>query len=73
MIFIIFSCGDGSLGEPPARGDGYQCGNMKLLLKQQQRVRLSISTVLFVPLYHCTVLILTALIVYHGPDFVRKI
>ncbi|CAD6341963.1 unnamed protein product [Miscanthus lutarioriparius] len=23
------SCGDGSLGEPPARGDGYQCGNMK--------------------------------------------
>ncbi|KAG8063663.1 hypothetical protein GUJ93_ZPchr0003g16672 [Zizania palustris] len=32
------SCGDGSLGEPPARGDDYQCGNMKLLLKQQQRV-----------------------------------
>ncbi|RLN19692.1 histone-lysine N-methyltransferase EZ3 isoform X3 [Panicum miliaceum] len=29
-------CGDGSLGEPPSRGDGYQCGNMKLLLKQQQ-------------------------------------
>ena len=70
---IVFSCGDGSLGEPPARGDGYQCGNMKLLLKQQQRVRLSIFAVLFVPLYHYTLLMLTALIVYHGPDFVRKI
>lgn len=32
------SCGDGSLGEPPKRGDG-QCGNMRLLLRQQQRVR----------------------------------
>ncbi|XP_078160551.1 SET domain-containing protein isoform X3 [Carex rostrata] len=31
------SCGDGTLGEPATRGDGYQCGNMKLLLKQQQR------------------------------------
>jgi hypothetical protein len=41
-MYIVFSCGDGSLGEPLARGDGYQCGNMKLLLKQQQRVRLSI-------------------------------
>jgi len=28
-MYIVFSCGDGSLGEPPARGDGYQCGNMK--------------------------------------------
>ncbi|KAI3993399.1 hypothetical protein MKX01_010142 [Papaver californicum] len=39
------SCGDGSLGEPPVRGDGYQCGNMKLLLKQRQRILLSKSGV----------------------------
>ncbi|KAJ4968582.1 hypothetical protein NE237_015283 [Protea cynaroides] len=39
------SCGDGSLGEPPGRGDGYQCGNMKLLLKQQQRILLGRSDV----------------------------
>ncbi|KAM3229196.1 hypothetical protein ACQJBY_060233 [Aegilops geniculata] len=39
------SCGDGSLGEPPERGDGYQCGNMKLLLKQQQRILLGKSDV----------------------------
>ncbi|XP_072997656.1 histone-lysine N-methyltransferase EZ1 isoform X1 [Typha latifolia] len=39
------SCGDGSLGEPPARGDGYQCGNMKLLLKQRQRILLARSDV----------------------------
>ncbi|KAG0478335.1 hypothetical protein HPP92_013054 [Vanilla planifolia] len=39
------SCGDGLLGEPPHRGDGYQCGNMKLLLKQQQRILLSRSDV----------------------------
>ncbi|XP_042425055.1 histone-lysine N-methyltransferase EZ3-like isoform X2 [Zingiber officinale] len=39
------SCGDGSLGEPPARGDGYQCGNMKLLLKQQERILLARSDV----------------------------
>ncbi|KQK22000.1 histone-lysine N-methyltransferase EZ3 [Brachypodium distachyon] len=39
------SCGDGSLGEPPARGDGYQCENMKLLLKQQQRILLGRSDV----------------------------
>ncbi|KAK4848347.1 hypothetical protein QYF36_011989 [Acer negundo] len=38
------SCGDGSLGEPPKRGDG-QCGNMKLLLRQQQRILLSKSDV----------------------------
>lgn len=39
------SCGDGSLGEPQLRGDGYQCGNMKLLLKQQQRILLGKSNV----------------------------
>ncbi|XP_068662468.1 histone-lysine N-methyltransferase EZ3-like isoform X2 [Aristolochia californica] len=39
------SCGGDSLGEPPARGDGYQCGNMKLLLKQQQRILLGKSDV----------------------------
>ncbi|KAI0511533.1 hypothetical protein KFK09_012163 [Dendrobium nobile] len=39
------SCGDGSLDEPQSGGDGYQCGNMKLLLKQQQRILLSRSDV----------------------------
>ncbi|KAF6170957.1 hypothetical protein GIB67_014774 [Kingdonia uniflora] len=39
------SCGGGSLGEPPARGDGYQCGNVKLLLKQPQRILLAKSDV----------------------------
>ncbi|CAL9064774.1 unnamed protein product [Musa banksii] len=39
------SCGDGSLGEPPDRGDGYHCGNMKLLLKQQERILLARSDV----------------------------
>ncbi|KAG4396809.1 hypothetical protein AAZX31_10G012700 [Glycine max] len=38
------SCGDGSLGEPPRRGEG-QCGNMRLLLRQQQRILLSKSDV----------------------------
>ncbi|KAI3449392.1 hypothetical protein Pfo_006057 [Paulownia fortunei] len=38
------SCGDGSLGEPPRRGDS-QCGNMKLLLRQQQRILLAKSDV----------------------------
>ncbi|KAA8549082.1 hypothetical protein F0562_000766 [Nyssa sinensis] len=38
------SCGDGSLGEPPSRGDG-QCGNMRLLLRQQQRILLAKSDV----------------------------
>ncbi|KAK9161738.1 hypothetical protein Syun_008079 [Stephania yunnanensis] len=38
MCAGIAGCGDGSLGEPPARGDGYQCGNMRLLLRQQQKV-----------------------------------
>ncbi|KAK8556762.1 hypothetical protein V6N12_003157 [Hibiscus sabdariffa] len=41
------SCGDGtaSLGVPPQRGDNYECRNMKLLLKQQQRVLLGRSEV----------------------------
>ncbi|XP_010259294.1 PREDICTED: histone-lysine N-methyltransferase EZ3 isoform X2 [Nelumbo nucifera] len=39
------SCGDGSLGQPPQRVDGYQCGNMSLLLKQQQRILLGRSDV----------------------------
>ncbi|KAH9314284.1 hypothetical protein KI387_022911 [Taxus chinensis] len=38
-------CGDGTLGGPPARGDNYECRNMKLLLKQQQRVLLGRSDV----------------------------
>uniref|UniRef100_M1AI69 EZ1 n=1 Tax=Solanum tuberosum TaxID=4113 RepID=M1AI69_SOLTU len=38
------SCGDGSLGEPPRQGEG-QCGNMRLLLRQQQRILLSKSDV----------------------------
>ncbi|KAL3652924.1 hypothetical protein CASFOL_002605 [Castilleja foliolosa] len=38
------SCGDGSFGEPPRRGDS-QCGNMKLLLRQQQRIILAKSDV----------------------------
>lgn len=36
---LLISCGDGSLGGPPPRGDNYECHNMKLMLKQQQRVR----------------------------------
>ncbi|TYG94843.1 hypothetical protein ES288_A11G221300v1 [Gossypium darwinii] len=41
------SCGDGTgtLGVPPQRGDNYECRNMKLLLKQQQRVLLGRSDV----------------------------
>nr|XP_043622022.1 histone-lysine N-methyltransferase EZA1 [Erigeron canadensis] len=38
------SCGDGSLGEPPRRGEGH-CGNMRLLLRQQQRILLAKSSV----------------------------
>ncbi|CAD5326866.1 unnamed protein product [Arabidopsis thaliana] len=38
------SCGDGSLGEAPRRGEG-QCGNMRLLLRQQQRILLGKSDV----------------------------
>ncbi|KAF3581704.1 hypothetical protein DY000_02034212 [Brassica cretica] len=37
--------GDGTLGVPSQRGDNYECRNMKLLLKQQQRVLLGISDV----------------------------
>ncbi|KAL7612296.1 hypothetical protein Lser_V15G07489 [Lactuca serriola] len=39
------SCGDGSLGTPSKKGDNYECRNMKLLLKQQQRVLLGRSDV----------------------------
>lgn len=39
------SCGDGTLGTPNQRGDNYECRNMKLLLKQQQRVLLGRSDV----------------------------
>nr|BAC84952.1 PHCLF3 [Petunia x hybrida] len=38
------SCGDGSSGEPPRQGEG-QCGNMRLLLRQQQRILLAKSHV----------------------------
>lgn len=38
-------CGDGSFGGPNQRGDNYECRNMKLLLKQQQRVLLGKSDV----------------------------
>ncbi|KAI3514708.1 hypothetical protein L1887_13339 [Cichorium endivia] len=38
------SCGDGSVGEPPRRGEGH-CGNMRLLLRQQQRILLARSNV----------------------------
>ncbi|KAH7429765.1 hypothetical protein KP509_09G065000 [Ceratopteris richardii] len=38
-------CGDGTLGGPPQRGDNYECQNMKLLLRQQQRVLLGRSDV----------------------------
>ncbi|CAL5425895.1 unnamed protein product [Camellia sinensis] len=41
---VGLGCGDGSLGEPPRRGDG-QCGNMRLLLRQQQRILLAKSEV----------------------------
>jgi len=51
------SCGDGSLGEPPSRGDGYQCGNMKLLLKQQQRVRQSVLWEFGCYLFLCSIVL----------------
>ncbi|OWM66276.1 hypothetical protein CDL15_Pgr013493 [Punica granatum] len=41
----IVGCGDGTLGVPNQRGDNYECRNMKLLLKQQQRVLLGRSDV----------------------------
>ncbi|KAJ1415796.1 SET domain [Sesbania bispinosa] len=37
MSVEIVGCGGGSLGEPPRRGDG-QCENMRILLRQKQRV-----------------------------------
>ncbi|KAL2935203.1 Histone-lysine N-methyltransferase EZA1, partial [Bienertia sinuspersici] len=43
-FLICFSCGGGPLGEPPKKGDG-QCGNMRLLLRQQQRILLGKSDV----------------------------
>lgn len=39
----LYRCGDGSLGGPNQRGDNYECRNMKLLLKQQQRVMLPMT------------------------------
>ncbi|XAR74004.1 Histone-lysine N-methyltransferase [Bertholletia excelsa] len=39
------SCGDGTLGVPSQRGDNYECRNMKLLLKQQQKALLGRSDV----------------------------
>nr|XP_043634143.1 histone-lysine N-methyltransferase CLF-like [Erigeron canadensis] len=39
------SCGDGTLGTPGHKGDNYECRNMKLLLRQQQRVLLGKSEV----------------------------
>ncbi|KAF3568808.1 hypothetical protein DY000_02010842 [Brassica cretica] len=44
MFAEIAGCGDGSLGEAPRRGEG-QCGNMRLLLRQQQRILLGKSDV----------------------------
>ncbi|KAJ0097372.1 hypothetical protein Patl1_28655 [Pistacia atlantica] len=41
----LCSCGDGTLGIPDQKGDNYECRNMKLLLKQQQRVLLGRSDV----------------------------
>ncbi|KAL3346439.1 hypothetical protein AABB24_025069 [Solanum stoloniferum] len=39
------SCGDGTLDIPPHRGDNNDCENMKLLLKQHQRILLGRSDV----------------------------
>ncbi|KAL3646302.1 hypothetical protein CASFOL_011482 [Castilleja foliolosa] len=39
------SCGDGTLGVPSQGGDNYECRNMKLLLKQQQKVLLGRSDI----------------------------
>uniref|UniRef100_A0A803LF41 SET domain-containing protein n=1 Tax=Chenopodium quinoa TaxID=63459 RepID=A0A803LF41_CHEQI len=44
MFVVIAGCGGGDLGEPPKRGDG-QCANMRLLLRQQQRILLGRSDV----------------------------
>ncbi|RYR01813.1 hypothetical protein Ahy_B06g080679 isoform B [Arachis hypogaea] len=40
---VIQICGGGSLGEPPRRGDGH-CGNMRMLLRQRQRILLAKSS-----------------------------
>jgi len=37
MWYFLYSCGDGSLGEPPRRGDS-KCGNMNILLGRKERV-----------------------------------
>ncbi|KAJ6419859.1 hypothetical protein OIU84_029892 [Salix udensis] len=44
-LFTSECCGDGTLGIPSQRGDNYECRNMKLLLRQQQRVLLGRSDV----------------------------
>ncbi|CAL5366925.1 unnamed protein product [Camellia sinensis] len=33
----VSDCGDSTLGVPSHTGDNYECRNMKLLLKQQQK------------------------------------
>ncbi|PNY03837.1 histone-lysine N-methyltransferase CLF-like protein [Trifolium pratense] len=45
MFVGTVGCGDGTLGTPSQRGDNYECRNMKLLLKQQQKVLLGRSDV----------------------------
>lgn len=42
MLFGSCSCGDGTLDIPPQKGDNNDCENMKLLLKQHQRVIITI-------------------------------
>ncbi|XP_044959619.1 histone-lysine N-methyltransferase CLF-like isoform X1 [Hordeum vulgare subsp. vulgare] len=44
-IYCGVGCGEGSLGVPNQRGDNYGCQNMKLLLRQQQKVVLGRSDV----------------------------
>lgn len=48
------SCGDGTLGVPSQRGDNYECRNMKLLLKQQQRVIIWLLIVLMTNIAKCS-------------------
>ncbi|KAH7520201.1 hypothetical protein FEM48_Zijuj08G0119100 [Ziziphus jujuba var. spinosa] len=45
LVLDCIFCGDGTLGVPNQRGDNYECRNMKLLLKQQQRVLLGRSDI----------------------------
>ncbi|RVW55352.1 Histone-lysine N-methyltransferase EZ1 [Vitis vinifera] len=47
-------CGDGTLGVPSQRGDNYECRNMKLLLKQQQRVIIWLLIVLMTNIAKCS-------------------